>query len=173
MQEIFVQLTWESLIPPIPIYTIGYGGRSMSQFLELLHRYGIEFLIDVRSHPHSRANQQFSKSTLEGALCQNGVRYVFMGDTLGGRPDNSTCYVDRRVNYAKVREMEFYQQGVSRLRIAWEKQIPVALMCAEIKPQECHRSKLIGNTLHEQDIVVAHIDEIGELKTQDDVNNYC
>jgi len=43
-------------------------------------------------------------------------------------------------------------------------------MCSEIKPQECHRSKLIGRTLTEQGIDVRHIDEAGLLKTQTDVN---
>ena len=43
-------------------------------------------------------------------------------------------------------------------------------MCAEIKPQECHRSKLIGNSLHDHNIDVAHIDEEGALKTQEWIN---
>ncbi len=169
MQEICVQLTLESLIPSIPIYTIGYGGRSIEQFIELLHRYKIGFLIDIRSQPHSRFNQQFSKDTFEKVLRQHHIRYVFMGDTLGGRPNDSTCYADGKVDYSKVREKAFYQQGINRLHTAWEKQISVALMCAELKPQECHRSKLIGNTLCDQNIAVAHIDGTGELKTQQEV----
>jgi uncharacterized protein (DUF488 family) len=64
----------------------------------------------------------------------------------------------------------FYLQGIQRLRTAWEKQLCVALLCAEAKPQECHRSKLIGNTLFEQGIAVAHIDETGECKTQQAIN---
>jgi uncharacterized protein (DUF488 family) len=44
-------------------------------------------------------------------------------------------------------------------------------MCSEQKPQECHRSKLIGNTLRKLGIEVAHIDESGELKTQEEVDN--
>ena len=170
MQDIFVQLTWENLISHIPIYTIGYGGRSMEQFIELLHSYEIEFLIDVRSQPYSRVNQQFSKDTLEKILRQHRIRYVFMGDSLGGRPNDSTCYVDGRVDYSKVREKVFYQQGITRLQTAWEKQIPVTLMCAEVKPHECHRSKLIGNTLCDQNIEVAHIDEMGELRMQYEIN---
>lgn len=171
MQELVVQLTWESLIPHIPIYTIGYGGRSIEQFTELLHRYEIQFLIDVRSQPYSRNNQQFSKDVLEKILRQHRIRYVFMGDTLGGRPKDDSCYVDGRVDYSKVREKVFFQRGINRLRTAWEKQIRSALMCAEVKPQECHRSKLIGNTLCDQNIEVAHIDEMGKLKMQHEVNN--
>lgn len=61
-----------------PIYTIGYIGRSISQFIELLQKYKIEFLIDVRSRPYSRANPQFSKDALERALSENNVRYVYV-----------------------------------------------------------------------------------------------
>src|SRR6266496_2363217 len=170
MQENVVQMTWESLIPPIPVYTIGYGGRSIEQFIELLNRYEIEFLIDVRSQPYSRFHQQFSKESLENTLKQRHIRYVFMGETLGGRPKDESCYVDGRVDYSRVREKTFFQQGINRLCSAWQKQIRFALMCAEVKPQECHRSKLIGNALCQQHIEVAHIDELGELKMQDEVN---
>lgn len=33
------------------IYTIGYGNRSMEDFIQLLKRYQIEYLIDVQSVP--------------------------------------------------------------------------------------------------------------------------
>ena len=155
----------------LPIYTIGHGARTIEQFISLLHQYHIQFLIDVRSQPHSRIHQQFSRNELEHFLKKHEVRYVFMGDTLGGRPADPTCYVDGKVSYELVREKDFFQQGIRRLRTAWEKQLPVAIMCAETKPQECHRSKLIGNALLDQGIEVAHIDELGELKTQDDIND--
>jgi len=45
------------------------------------------------------------------------------------------------------------------------------LMCSEQKPQECHRSKLIGSTLCARGVEVAHIDETGKLKTQEKVEN--
>jgi len=172
-----LQLPWENSISPeevstpsIPIYTIGYGNRSMDQFLELLRRYHIEFLVDVRSQPYSRANQPFSRDGLEKTLKNCGMRYIFMGDTLGGRPRDESCYIDGRVNYLQVREKAFYQKGITHLRHAWERQTPVALMCAEIKPHECHRSKLIGNSLCELHIDVAHIDESGNLKQQGEIN---
>ena len=154
----------------ISIYTIGYGNRSIEEFVELLQQYHIKFLADIRSQPHSRFKPEFSKDVLEQQLMQHHIRYIFMGDTLGGRPKDPLCYVDGKVDYARVREKPFYQQGISYLHTAWEKQLHVALMCSEAKPQECHRSKLIGNTLIEQDIEVAHIDETGEIKTQQQIN---
>ena len=154
----------------VPIYTIGYGNRSVEDFVKLLQQYGIKFLVDIRSQPYSQFHPDFSKEALEKSLKQYAIQYVFMGDTLGGRPKDSTCYVDGRVDYAKVREQPFYQKGISYLRTAWEKQLCIALMCSEAKPQECHRSKLVGNTLMEQGIDVAHIDETGAIKTQPQID---
>lgn len=154
----------------IPIYTIGYGNRSIEDFVKLLQDYDIRFLVDVRSQPYSRFNPDFSKDALEKRLKQHSIRYIFMGDTLGGRPKDSSCYVDNRVDYSRVREKLFFQKGISYLHTAWGKQLRIALMCSEAKPQECHRTKLIGNILTEQNIDVAHIDEAGATKTQLQIN---
>jgi uncharacterized protein (DUF488 family) len=155
----------------VPIYTIGYGGRSIEEFIALLQQYEIKFLIDVRSHPYSRPRPDYSKDALESQLKQHNIRYIFMGDSLGGRPNDSTCYVDGKVDYAKVCEKPFYQKGISHLRTAWERQLRVTVMCSEAKPQECHRGKLIGNTLVAENIAVAHIDEAGKIKTQQEIND--
>jgi uncharacterized protein (DUF488 family) len=154
----------------VPIYTIGYGNRSIEEFLALLQRYQIEYVVDVRSQPYSRYSPAFSKKNLALHLQEPHINYLFMGDVLGGRPLDATCYVDGKVDYSRVSTKAFYLQGIQRLRIAWEKQLRIVLLCAEAKPQECHRSKLIGNTLAEQHITVAHIDETGECKTQQEVN---
>ncbi len=141
----------------IPIYTIGHGNRSLEDFIELLQRYDITYVIDVRSQPYSRYTPHFSHSALEASLKEQHIRYVFMGDTLGGRPSDESCYHNDKPQYDIIRTKPFYLQGIARLRIVWEKQLRVALLCSEAKPQECHRSKLIGNTLIEQaDSCLAH-----------------
>lgn len=154
----------------IPIYTIGYGNRSIDDFVKLLQDYDIKFLVDIRSQPYSRFSPDFSKDALEKRIKQHHIRYLFMGDTLGGRPKDSSCYVDNKVDYARIREKPFFQRGISYLHTAWEKQLSIALMCSEAKPQECHRAKLIGNILTEQNVDVAHIDETGATKTQLQIN---
>lgn len=155
----------------VPIYTIGYGNRSIESFIQLLRQYEIEHLVDIRSQPYSRYKPEFSKEALEKRLKQSGIHYVFMGDTLGGRPNDSSCYnTDKQVDYKQVRSKPFFQEGIERIRTAWKKQLRVALMCSESKPQECHRSKLVGNTLYEQGINVEHIDEDGKIKEQAEVN---
>jgi uncharacterized protein (DUF488 family) len=156
-------------VEKIPIYTIGYGNRSIEEFIDLLQKYHIQYLADIRSRPYSKFNPDFSQTALERRLKRHTITYMFMGDTLGGRPDDSSCYVNDKVEYTIVREKPFFQQGIARIHTAWEKQLPVVLMCSELKPEECHRSKLVASVLAEQTIPVAHIDEEGNVKTQDEI----
>ena len=160
----------EKLQDPIPIYTIGYGSRSIEQFIEVLQHHKIAYLIDVRSTPYSRYKPDFSKEALEGELQRHQIRYVFMGDTLGGHPDDEDCYDEKgQVDYEKVKDTESYQNGIERLQTAFAQQQCVALMCSEGKPEQCHRSKLIGASLDAEAISVIHIDENDEQQTQDNV----
>ncbi len=77
-----------------PIYTIGYGARPLPEFIAALQAYHIAYLLDVRSKPYSRYRPEFGKSELESALKEAGIRYVFMGDTLGGQPDDARAAGD-------------------------------------------------------------------------------
>ncbi len=151
------------------IYTIGYGTREVDEFISILKANKIAFLIDVRSEPYSRYKPEFSKAALTQHLNKNGIRYVFMGDTLGGRPSSPDCYTDGKVDYEKVRQTVFYATGIGRLHKAHQQGLPVALMCSEGKSEQCHRSKLIGETLIAGGIPVIHIDENERLVTQEDI----
>ena len=159
----------EKTTDTIPIYTIGYGSRSIAEFIDVLKQYEIAYLIDVRSVPHSGYKPEFSKKPLGNELEQHGIRYVYMGDMLGGKPDDETCYVNGMVDYEKVKTTEFFQRGIERLHSAFSQQQRVALMCSEGKPEHCHRCKLIGATLTTQDLPVVHIDENSEQITQEQV----
>lgn len=156
-----------------PLYTIGYGRRNPEEFLRLLKTYGIEYLIDVRSKPYSRFNPGFSQKKLKDFLEQNGIRYVFMGDSLGGRPEDPTCYDTRGdVNYEVMQDKEFFREGIQRLKTAYAKELNVAIMCSESKPAECHRTRLIGSVLVKEEVKVQHIDEHGMLKDQATMDLY-
>ena len=150
----------------IPIFTIGYGMRAIDQFIQLLKQYQITYLIDVRSKPYSKFNPEYSKGSLEGHIQQEGLKYVYMGDTLGGQPNDRSVYTqDEKVDYRLLRQKDYYQRGVLRLRTAWGQQLSIAIMCSEAKPENCHRSRLIAETLFAEGIDVMHIDENGELRS--------
>ncbi len=154
---------------PTPIYTIGYGARAFDEFIAALQAQQIDYVVDVRSTPYSRFKPEFNKRELEIQLRLAGIRYVYLGDKLGGQPEDRECYVDDKVVYDLVKQKAFYREGIARLQSAFGKGLRVALMCSEGKPEMCHRSKLIGASLAELGIPVMHIDEEGVLRTQAEV----
>lgn len=155
-----------------PLYTIGHGSRKIDDFLKILKDFNIEYLLDIRSQPYSKFNPQYNQTDLKFFLELNGITYVFMGDTIGGRPTDRSCYDEEgKVDYEIVKTKDFFIQGVSRLKTVYEKEINAVIMCSESKPCECHRSKLIGRVLQSNKVVLKHIDEKGKLKDQTTVIN--
>jgi len=151
---------------PTTILTIGYGNSSLKRFISLLKKFSVEYLLDVRSSPYSRFNPQFSKEPLENILKQEDIRYVFMGRELGGKPDDENCYTNGKVDYNKLQTQSYYLEGIQRIEAALQKQLRIALMCSELQPERCHRSKLIGQTLAQRNIDVQHICQDGALMSQ-------
>jgi uncharacterized protein (DUF488 family) len=153
----------------VTVFTIGYGSRSIEEFVGLLKENSIDCLVDVRTAPYSKFKPEFSKDALASSLQAAGIAYRFAGHELGGRPDAPACYVDGKVDYDLVRKTEFYARGIERIRKAHEQGMRMALFCSEQKPEECHRSKLIGVTLAEMGIPLAHLDEEGIVRPQEEV----
>lgn len=152
------------------LYTIGHGTRSAEDLLALLKIYGIQYLVDVRSIPHSRFNPQYNQKILKQFLQSKGITYVFMGDELGGRPKQEDCYDSQgHVNYQALSEKDFFKKGIERVKTAHHKNLTIALLCSESKPQDCHRSRLIGSALSKEQLEVSHIDEKGGIKSQQEV----
>jgi uncharacterized protein (DUF488 family) len=153
------------------LFTIGYGARTLEEFIAALKANRIEYLIDVRTAPYSKFKPEFSKDILQYHVERAGIHYLFMGDALGGQPKDPACHTDGKVDYDKVRAQPWFQKGIERLLKAFEQQHRVALMCSEGRPEQCHRSKLIGEALAAAGIPVRHIDEDGGLLTQAQVIN--
>ncbi len=152
------------------LLTIGYGGeRSSDDFVALLNKYGVKYLVDVRTKPYSKFRPEFSRDAIDVLTRRAGIAYVFMGDTLGGLPSDQSCYRDGKVDYGLVRERDWFKRGIDRLDQGWRTGHRLALMCAELEPERCHRSKLIGEALSSRGVVVGHIDEHGSVVTQPSV----
>lgn len=160
---------WKSRMARGRIFTIGHGGRSQEAVFEKLSREKVSYVVDVRSVPYSRFQPDFSRDQLEASLRQNNMNYVFMGDLLGGRPKDESCYTDGKVDYTKTRTKEFFIRGISRLRKAYDQGFSVCLLCSEGHPSDCHRSKLVGAALFDDGIDVTHILPDGVTRTQDEV----
>lgn len=154
---------------PIAVFSIGYGSRSLDDCLALLRRFDIACLVDVRTSPYSRHRPEFSRQSLDASMKAAGIRYVFQGDSLGGRPDDPGCYVDGKVDYERLTSLESFQKGLDRLERALAQGMRLALMCSEGRPEDCHRSKAIGVALAARGIEVIHLDESDSPLSQEAV----
>lgn len=147
------------------IFSIGHGHKSKEEFINELNSFGIKYLIDVRSSPYSKWAPHFNKDDIKQFLSQNNIVYVYMGDSIGGRPLDSSCYDEEgKFDYKKMALKPSFQNGLMRLSEANKKQISVAIMCSESDPSQCHRSKLIGRELYvKYDIDMKHIIAPGKI----------
>lgn len=141
---------------PGEILTIGHSSHDSAYFLALLQRHDVTALADVRSHPYSRHNPQFCKRPLEDALRKAGIAYVFLGRELGARSRNPDCYVDGRVQYARLARQPLFREGLDRI-LNGSKQYRIAVACAEKDPAQCHRAVLVCRELR---ALVERIDHI-------------
>jgi uncharacterized protein (DUF488 family) len=146
------------------IYTVGHSNHSLERFLALLNQAGIQVIVDVRSFPFSRYAPQFNREALSAALTLHGIKYLFMGAELGGRPDGDEFYDDDdHVLYGRVAESDLFREGVDRLQEGLGR-YRVALMCSEEDPTGCHRHLLVTRVLAERGVQVVHVR--GDARTQ-------
>ena len=66
------------------IYTIGHSSHSSEHFVDLLKQHRIEVLVDTRSAPYSRYSPQFDRESLRDLITAAGIKYLFLGDVVGG-----------------------------------------------------------------------------------------
>ncbi|WBA07772.1 DUF488 family protein [Salinivibrio kushneri] len=151
------------------IISIGYSRRSIREFIEALVEYDVKYLIDVRTKPFSKYHPEFNKDLLEATLKNAGIKYVFMGDSVGGLPSDSQCYTEGKVDYRKTADSNVFKHGLERLIKANDLDVNVSIMCAEMKPEQCHRSKLIGEELTKKGININHLDEGNVIRTQKEI----
>src|ERR1700679_2312831 len=97
------------------IFTIGHSTHRAEAFLALLRRHGVEAVADVRSSPFSRFNPQFNREPLKQLLHADGVQYAYLGQELGARSEDRSCYLDGRVQYARLAHTALFQSGLDRV----------------------------------------------------------
>src|SRR5829696_2323525 len=106
------------------IFTIGYEGTTMPEFIAALQGAGVQRVIDVRALPLSR-RPGFSKTPLKGALAEAGIEYVHLralGTPAAGREAaRKGRHEDLKRIYAGQLELpEAIAEGAQMLELARE-----------------------------------------------------
>ena len=126
------------------LFTIGYEGATMDEFLSALRSAGVKRVIDVRALPLSR-RPGFSKTPLSSALAEVGIDYVHLralGTPAAGR---TAARAGRR---EELEEIYAGQLELPEAIVAAEEmkslaaERPSALLCYERDPAACHRTLL-------------------------------
>ena len=144
-------------MPTATIWTVGHSNHPFDAFRRLLEAEGIEVVADVRSSPYSRFAPQFNREDLERALRDAGLRYLFLGEALGGRPAREEHYdAEGHALYGPMSEEPSFQAAIDRL-LAGAQTHRIALLCSEAHPRDCHRRLLVGKVLAERGIALRHI----------------
>lgn len=127
------------------IYTIGYAGRRIMEFINVLKEHGVTVIVDVRRFPRSK-DPDFTGENLRRILKENGIKYVFLGDSLGG-------FI--RGGYERYVETPKFREGFNMLLYLIREET-VALMCKERSTKYCHR-RFIAGLLENLGLEVMHL----------------
>jgi uncharacterized protein (DUF488 family) len=145
----------------VRILTAGYGNLGFEAYIERLKHHGVTHLVDVRATPWSNYFVEFRRENLIDLVPPTGLRYIFMGDTLGGiKSSPPLCKQDGSIDATPLFQRPELSRGLDRLIDAAQTR-QVCLMCGCLRAENCHRSWLLGECLIERDIEVVHLGDDG------------
>jgi uncharacterized protein (DUF488 family) len=151
--------------PPI-VWTVGHSNHDLEGFVALVQRHHIAYLVDVRSYPFSRFVPHFNREKLQATMEAHGIRYVFLGLVLGGRPQRDDQFdAEGHALYGKMAQEPAFTEAIDRLlRGASEHRL--ALLCSCGQSRECHRRLLLGKVLCDRGAELRHILPDGAVLTE-------
>ena len=128
------------------LFTIGYEGKDIEEYVQVLEENMVKVVVDVRRNPISR-KYGFSKTRMRETLASEGIDYIHLPKlgiesarrrSLKTRADYNALFIW----YEKeVLDKEKIALGEIIERISSDKR--VALTCFEADPTLCHRSKVL------------------------------
>jgi uncharacterized protein (DUF488 family) len=139
------------------VATIGYQGRSIDNFLDVLIKNKVQLLIDVRRNAFSR-KYGYSKKQLQNILSKFDIDYHHMPEL--GISSQTRKGLLTRQDYIKAFKQYSIQistrpELIDKL-VAFSEEKKIALMCYEEDPTLCHRG-VISNIMHRKGIEVKEI----------------
>lgn len=125
-------------------FTVGYEGRKTDDLFNVLKGAGVQCVVDIRYNPVSMYRPELSKANLQRLLESAGIAYYHLRewgvprdvraraietgtrDTIWNWYDDSVIAPHFRRNLHRFLNFGY----------------PVALMCMECDPKECHRHRI-------------------------------
>jgi len=147
------------------VYTLGYGGLKLEEFMRLLLSLSVEVVVDVRRWTSSRKAPEFSGGSLRQALNSLGIGYVWLPN-LGGYRRFGVDVDDVGIGRCfKSEGFRAYATYILHSPKAWEALAELertcssrraVIMCCEKVPARCHR-KILSDWLTYRGFKVVHV----------------
>ena len=126
------------------IYTIGYSGFKIDDFVKTLKENGVSVVIDVRSLPYSQFHSDYNKENLD-------------------------FYPNGYLDFEMFARSEVFLSGFEKIKKSMQKGFVIALMCSEKDPIKCHRTILVARAFHNAGYKVIHLLPEGQKITQEEI----
>jgi len=147
--EVVAQINrMKNLSPGVPLLSLGYEGRTLESYLQVLLAAKTEVLCDVRKMPLSR-KFGFSKKTLEAACKSLGIEYRHypeLGIPKEDRADlkSQSDYDNLFCRYQEtVLKTTLASKAVDEIALLVKNGRNIALTCFEKLPEQCHRTRVL------------------------------
>jgi len=150
------------------VWTVGHGRLGAEELAARLRAAGVRQVADVRRRPASRRHPWLAGPALARGLARAGLGYRWLGEALGGlrpRPaaPEAPALEPLWWGYAAHMQTEAFLAGVAAL-LAWAREAPTALLCAEGDPARCHRTLLADHLALAEGVTVRHLLPDGGLR---------
>lgn len=153
------------------VYSIGYSGFPIKEFIQTLRNYHVSVIVDVRSLPFSNYFTDYNKETLAYTLKQNGMLYRHYDREFGARQENQSYYAaEGYLDFSRFSHSDSFLQGVEKLCAGMKLGYTFALMCAEKNPISCHRAILVSRAFAQRGYTIIHLLPHGKILTQEEIN---
>ena len=144
------------------IFTIGHSNYDVERLIDMLRRYNINCVVDIRGTPYSKYNIQYNKETIQKTLEREGFIYIYMANELGAKRDNKESYNEEGYSdFEKVINEESFIRGIDRLIDGCNKNFRIAVLG--------HRAILVGRALRDAGFKVKHILHDYSIGNQEDI----
>jgi len=160
-KELEVIQQFKPKLDSISLFTIGYEGKSLESYLNILIRNNIKVLCDVRKNPLSR-KYGFSKKTLQNACEAVNIKYIHIPELgiVSEKRKSLNSQKDYDILFEEYEETVIPNQtkSLSRIKDLIIDHKRVSLTCFEASPAQCHRSR-VANNIHynNEDVPLKHL----------------
>lgn len=155
------------------VYAIGHSNYPLEKFLDMINKYDINCIVDIRETPYSKYNVQYNKEDFNKTLKKLGYTYIYMGVEFGAKRLSKLSYNKQGyADFEEVAKEEIFLQGIERLKKGCSIGYKIVLMGAMQEPIRCHRSILVGRELEKYGFNIKYIMHEGHIEYKKDIEDY-